>query len=83
MRGGAGAGVRVMVASIRAGSGVGETRLTISGSGSKSESAGSRESLNKVLLTHEGHSWISSSKLWEQNLHTLWVMQKKAEAGLW
>ena len=75
-----------MVASIRgsgAGSGVGETRLTNLGSGSKSGGAGSEESPNKVFLTHEGHSWISSSKSWEQNLHTLWVMQKKAEAGLW
>ena len=71
-----------MVAAIRV-SGSGETRLTISGCGSKSGGAGSGEFPNKVLLTQEGHSWISSSKLWEQNLHTLWVMQKKAEAGLW
>ena len=81
MRGGAGAGVQVMVASIRV-SGSGETRLTISDSGSKSVGAGSGESPNKVLLTQEGHSWISSSKSQEQNLHTLWVIQKKAEAGL-
>ena len=63
---GACAGVWVMVASIR-GPGVGETRLTISGAGgalpeSKSGGAGSGKSPNKVLLTQEGHSWISSLK---------------------
>ena len=74
---GACAGVWVIVASI---SGSGETRFT--DSGSRSGGAGSGESPNKVFLTHEGHSWISSSKSQEQNLHTLWVIQKKAEAGL-